>query len=249
MHRSVPLLLALSTGCGVAGADERPPATAPTPAEVVRFGEPDQVDVRGTVRSIELLQQRVAALSPDQRATVAESMRFLSVNCPFTRAALQLPFALHQAVARVDPDRIDPLVLTDWQYLRHGLATHVSVLEDLGVELAQPAPGDHLHGRREGTTLDREALANTADPIAATATLVDQITLLVDQLDEPTMEALGLHRDQVTHTLDHPSTLGRQLGGWENALRRVEPFAADLETQAQIRQMIATLDRFGGQGC
>ncbi len=248
MNRSAPLLLALLAGCGVAGADERPSA-APPPAEAVRFGEPDQVDVRGTVRSIELQQRRVSALSPDQRAAVAESMRILSVNCPFTRAAMQLPFALHQAASSVDPDRIDPLVYTDWQYLRHGLATHVAVLDALGVDLAQPAPGDHLHGRREGTAIDRRALAAASDPVTATATLVEQITLLVDQIDEPTMDAIRLHTDRVSDTIEHPWTLGRQLGGWENALRRVEPFAADLETQAQIRQMITTLARFGEQGC
>ena len=42
-----------------------------------------------------------------------------------------------------------------------------------------------------------------------------------------------------------PWTLGMQLGGWHDALRRVAPFVEEPEVKAQIDAMIAVLDAYG----
>lgn len=43
----------------------------------------------------------------------------------------------------------------------------------------------------------------------------------------------------------HPWTLGMNLGGWHDALRRVEPFAKDPATRDRVSAMIDALDHFG----
>jgi hypothetical protein len=242
-------LLLLLTGCSVVGADECTSASAHAP-HFPRFGDPDQVDVRATAQSIDEMLLDVQQLSPEQRATATESMRILSVNCPFTRASMQLPIALHEAVGRIAPGQIDPLVQTDWMYLRHGLATHVALLDALSIDLPQPVPGDHLYIEGDAVLIiGRDALVAAAAPIQAAAPLIEQITPLVDEIDEPTMELIRLHSHLAGDAIGHPWTLGRQLGGWEKALRRIEPFVDDADTRAQIGAMIEVLDRYGEQGC
>ena len=42
-----------------------------------------------------------------------------------------------------------------------------------------------------------------------------------------------------------PWTLGMQLGGWHDALRRMQPFDTDPEVAARIDAMIETLEAYG----
>ena len=172
MNHPIPLLLALLAGCSLADADEATPIPVRT-WDGLTLQELSRVDVRGTVRSIEVILEDVQALSPQQRAEAAESLRVLSVTCPYTRASLQLPIALHRGVVDVDIDHIDGFVQRDWAYLWRGLTAHVAVLDALGVDLPQPTPGDYLYGKGDATMMvDRSTLGAAVDAVEATVPLV-----------------------------------------------------------------------------
>lgn len=243
------ILLALISGCTFATANEHPlvDASLVVTSDGLDREALTRADVRGTARSIELTLQDIERLSPKRRAAVAESYRVLSVNCPYTRASMQLPLALHKVVMSIEPDRLDPLVQRDWANLQRGLTTHVAVIEALGGDLASPAPGDHLHGA-EALLLDRATLDASLDPIAAIMPLIDEITPLVHTLDGPNTERIEKSRQDVDQAIGQ-ATLGLHLGGWENALRRVEPFVVDAEHKARVLGMIEALSAWGSQGC
>jgi hypothetical protein len=245
----IPLLLALLGGCTLATANETAPATcSDTPIQGLDREELTRVDVRGTARSIELTLQDIERLSPERRAEVVEAYRVLSVNCPFTRASMQLPFALHDVVIEIDAGAMDPLVQRDWANLQRGLTTHVAVVRALGGDLALPAPGDHLYGLGDALLVDRDALLDSPDPIAATMPLIGEITNLGRQLDGLASERIEVSRHEVDSAIGQ-ATLGLHLGGWENALRRIEPFVHETHNRARIEAMIEALSSWGSQGC
>jgi hypothetical protein len=267
MTRSLFLFVMLA-GCDVDPASA-PPTRAPAylPLTADDFGadgfsvdDLSRVDVRGTATSIAMIARDVKQLSPEDRALAAESLRILSVNDPYTRSALQLPFALQIAVMDIPAASVGSFAHRDWEYLQAGLTTHVAVLESLGVDLPEPVEGDHLYGGEHGSMVDRDTLAVSDDPIRATSLLIDEITAFAARVDEPTSELISLHSDRVematgvgrpcprspfTVFPGQPWTLGMQLGGWHDALRRVEPFVLDPEVKGQIGAMNALFDGYG----
>ncbi|MEZ4449603.1 MAG: hypothetical protein R3B09_08990 [Nannocystaceae bacterium] len=278
MTRSLPLLalpllaLPLLFGCDAAALDPGPApdpreaatevAPADPPAEL-SLAELSRVDARGTHAAISVIAAKIAALDDDARAEAAASLRALSVRCPYTRAAMQLPFALQAAVAAIDAEQLDPLVRGDWDHLQRGLAAHVELLRGLGVDLPAPAPGDPLHDAAPGLMLDRDALLASDDPLAATARLVGAITTIAQGLDPSLAAELDRHSDRLEAITGverpcprgpwavlpgHPWTLGMQLGGWHDALRRVAPFVEDPAARADVEAMIDALDRYAEAG-
>ena len=264
MTRSVALALLLLGCAPELGAD---PAADPAD-DVTAAADPAdptaddlvRVDVRGTAASIRAVLAQVQALPPERRERAATALRRLTVRCPYTRAAMQLPLALHAAVLAIPADRLDRLVQHDWETLQHGLTTHVAVLDALGVQLQPPAPGDALYHPELGVMVDRTQLQTSNDPIALTARLVQELPALAASIDAATHSAIDADSEQVAletgvvrpcprspwATLPgQPWTLGMQLGGWHDALRRVAPFVHDPDTLAQIEAMIDLLDTFG----
>jgi hypothetical protein len=263
MTRSI-VALVLLTGCTmdepVNGAPAASIASLPSPTpDGLTADELSRMDVRGTASSMAMISGEVQKLSPEEQAQAAESLRILSVNDPYTRSAMQLPFALHAVVTGIAPERLDPLVQRDWRYLQEGLAAHVAVLEVLGVDLPEPALGDHLHGRAQGLMVSRDILLAKDDPIGVTAALIHEIPALAGQVEEPSMELINRHSDRVERVTGvgrpcprgpwatlpgQPWTLGMQIGGWHDALRRVEPFVQDPAVKLQIDAMIEVLDEY-----
>lgn len=263
MTRSIAALVLL-TGCSldepVDGAPAASIASLPSPTpDGLTADELSRMDVRGTASSIAMISADVQKLSPEEQMQAAESLRILSVNDPYTRSAMQLPFALHAVVTGIAPERLDPLVQSDWRYLQQGLAAHVAVLEVLGVDLPEPALGDQLHGRAQGLMVSRDILLATDDPVGVTAALIHELPVLAAQVDEPSMELINRHSDRVERVTGvgrpcprgpwatlpgHPWTLGMQIGGWHDALRRVEPFVQDPAVKLQIDAMIEVLDEY-----
>ncbi len=275
MTRSISFLLLLA-GCGVDDATTTEGAaaaigSASTPASTGRStargltadgltaDELSHEDVRGAATSMALIAKAIQQLPPAAKAEATESLRFLTVNCPYTRSAMQLAFALHAVVMAIEPERFDPLVRGDWQYLQQGLTTHVELLEALGVELAPPAQGDYLEGRAPRLMVSRDDVRAAEDPIAVTAALVHAIPELIKQIDAPTNALIGRHSDRVESSTGvarpcsrgpwaalpgQPWTLGMQLGDWHDALRRVEPFTKDAKVAAQLAAMRAVLGTY-----
>ena len=220
----------------------------------IRFGhELDReglirADVRGTARVTELVLADVQRLDPQRRKEVVEAYRVLSVNCPFTRAAMLLPFALHKTVQGIGIDNIDGLVQREWASLEQGLTTHVAVLTALGVDLAMPMPGDHLLGIGDALLIDRATLLASPDPIAAAMPLIDGITPVARSIDDTVGQHIQENREKVDAAIGQ-ATLGLHLGGWENALRKIEPFVLFEEDAAKVRRMIEAIQAWGAQGC
>jgi len=224
--------------------------------------ELSRVDVRGTAQSIALIARQIHDLDPQARAQAADSLRILSVSDPYTRSAMQLPIALHRVVQGIPAESLEPLVQKDWLTLQEGLTTHVAVLDALGVDLPMPGPGDPLHGH-EDLLVDRGTLLTMDDPILATSLLIHELTSLAEQVAPPTSERIERHSDRVEEATGigrpcprgphavlpgQPWTLGMQLGGWHDALRRVEPFVTEPSAQAQVAAMVKVLDAHGEAG-
>jgi len=263
---SVLALLSLLPGCTQDGSAEElstvsvASLSSPSHAEEeLRGDDLSRVDVRQTAASMAMNSELIDELSPEVQAQAAEPLRILSVNCPYTRSAMQLPFALHRVVMGIPTEHLDPLVQRDWEYLQGGLTAHVAALEALGVDLPEPRRGDHLYGLDPALTVSRDHLETVTDPILAAAALIHALPALAEHVDEPTAELIDLHSDRMEQTTGiarpcprgpwatlpgHPWTLGMQLGGWQDALRRVEPFVEDHEAKSQIRSMIEVLDSY-----
>lgn len=222
-----------------------------TPSDVVR------ADVRGTTQSVEAVVQQLERLEPARKAEAAASLRFLSVNDPYTRAAMQLPFALQQVAAGIDADRLDGFVQRDWQMLQRGLNAHIAALEALDVDLARPAPGDVLYGAKGMS--DLQALRSSKDPLVPTLQWIEQLPALAEKA-EPIGELLDVHAARVEEATGvtrpcprgpwsvlpgQPWTLGMELGGWHDALRRLQPFVHDPEVAARVEAMIEVIDAWG----
>lgn len=216
--------------------------------------ELSRVDVRGTRQAITLISQSVDALSPAQRAEAAASLQFLVANCPYTRSALMLPVALHAAAREASVGHAPMYAQWDWAFLQEGLATHVAVLDALGVTFSAPQPGDALFGY--ASVIDQQALLAADDPIAAMAPFIEDITVIAADIDRPTADAIERHSARVERATEivrpcprgpwsvmpgQPWTLGMQLGGWHDALRRLAPAAEDAE---RLGEMVALLDGY-----
>jgi len=193
-----------------------------------------RVDVRGTRASMAAVRSKVEALSEERRQTASRSLAWLVAHDPYTEVALALPFALEPLVAELSADHVDRLVHHDLSALQAGLADHVALLEALGV-----AP------------VAAEA------PLAHPRALLAELPTRVEGLDEPTRQAIHDHSERVeaatgqvrpcprdVHTSfpAQPWTLGMHLGGWHDALRRLEPFVTDAGARAEVEAMIALLD-------
>ncbi|MEZ4316250.1 MAG: hypothetical protein R3F61_02050 [Myxococcota bacterium] len=243
---TLPLILALLAG----------PARAEAPPV-----DPPARDLAETTRSIESIARQVRDLPPERRASAAEALRFLSVSCPYTRSALQIAFTLHAVVRTVPPEKVgsrDSHIRDDWADLQHGLATHVAVLEALGVDLPLPRPTDPL--AVPGLILvDRTRLDSHADPIGTTRSLVRAVPATLARIDTATMleierqsaaveEATGVvrpcPRGPWAPLPGQPWTLGLELGGWHHTLVRIAPAIDDPAIRADVYEMIALLDTY-----
>ena len=194
MTRSLSLLVLL-VGCGLSDSSNGAPPEAIAPASTAALDAPtadalSRLDVRGTAESMGMIAETVRALSPERKAQAGESLRILSVNDPYTRSALQLPFALHKVVMGIDSASLDPLIQSDWEYLTAGLTSHVAVLDALGVDLSEPVLGDSLFGRYPAVMVSRDTLLAGDDPIGATASLLGEVPALAERIDAPTMHII-----------------------------------------------------------
>ncbi len=244
-------LIASLAGCHLTGVGE---AAGPAPAhpdpspsgEAIALHALATVDVRGAHDSIARVRSDVQALAPAQRAEAAASLRVLSVDSAYVRASVQLAFALQRALDDVDPAQIDPIVHADLDHLQRGLEHHVAVLDALGADLPEPAPGDalHVHAGTEAI-VDLDALLDASDPLWATRALLDVIPDRPPEALEPTIE---LHGARVSAITDDPWTISGPIGGWQGALRRLEPFAEG-EAAIEIGDALDALDRYPKRGC
>lgn len=203
----------------------------PQASEELTIDALSRVDVRGTATSVSMILDHVHTMPDETRREAVESLRVLTDTCPYTRAAMQLPFDLHAAVGSVDAERLDPLVQQNWVTLRRGLATHVEVLRTLGVQPSAKDARSHIDAI--------VPLAKGVDP--ATSELIDVHSERMELLTGVTRLC---PRGPWSILPGHPWTLGMQLSGWHDALRRIQPFAAEPEAAAAVESMLALFEDY-----
>lgn len=240
------ILLACGDATGETAALENPVPTW----DGLTLDELVQVDVRGTTRATEIVLAEVQGLSATDRRDAARALAKLQVTCPYNRASVQLPIALHQAVSRFDETHLDPVARSDWRYLERGLAAHVAILDALGADLPLPAEGDYLHGKLyPDAPKTRAEIEQADDPVALTLPLLASIPFVVNDYDAATYEAIGVELAAVEARTAHQWPLDQHLMGWRSALTRIQPFVQGSEQYQEISYMIYAIDTYMGLSC
>lgn len=232
-------------------------ATPPAPSAAPSVEALSRLDARGTATAMKRIADTVAALPEADRAAARDHLRWLQVSDPYTRAAFTLPLALEAEVRRIPADTLPRWVQSEWSHLQAGLRDHVAVLDLLGVDLPPPAPGDALGGQGSPFAIDRRTLETSRQPVGLAGRLLGAIPGVTPRFTAEAQQALVAHADAVEALTGvrrpcprgpwadlpgHPWTLGMQLAGWHDALRRVEPFVEDAHDRARVKGMIALLD-------
>lgn len=203
-----------------------------------------QDDLRAASTLAERHLSTIQGMDAAQRQQAGESLELLTANSLFTRAAVQLPLVLDQAVSGIDPKDLSPELQEDWRLLAAGLRAHVATLDAMGVRLGAPVSGQHLHGLALAKT--REQVLFGADPLGDTLSLVAAIP---PTLPQPYLDIERFHTQQVDRITGQPWTLNNHTRAWHSALRRVEPAMRKPQDKAAINAMIRLLDAYFEQGC
>lgn len=234
------------------------PASAARPAPGAQVESGDQA--AASPPSIHEVSARIAALPPAQRDEASAALRILTANCPYTRAAMLLPYVLSDAVEEVSSAAFDPEGRRDLEALRDGLALHVATLDALQVQVTRPGPNDVLYARMPAALPDLASLQRADDPVAEMAYSIGQITPIARTIDTATEARLDTFSARVEAATEvarpcprgpwavspgHPWTLGMELGGWRDDLKELATHSADPATHARIDALVALLDAYG----
>jgi len=251
------LLILWLSGCTLADASQRPTADTHRPGAVLEqvidglsFDELLLADARGAALGMELVRDDLARLDPATRTEVAASMHLLVRNCPYTRASVQLPRALHRVLQETPLGAVDGgYAQSDWVQLRRGLKAHVEALDLLGAHLPLPETGDYLYRTDADWLVDDAGLAASPDPIADVLRLIEQVDPLVSGYDGVTRDVIAHHQERVSDRTGQHWVLSRHVWSWRDALTRLEPFVEEPATKAKVRQMLDALNTLGMDGC
>lgn len=221
---------------------------------------PDRTDVDAARASIREDFDRIAALSPAERDEASAALRFLTSNCPYTRAAMLLPHVVLDAIDALPPAALAPAGRSELEALRDRLALHVAVLDALGVQVTRPGPNDALHGHMPAAFPDLATLREAHDPVSAMAYSIAQITNVARTMDATTQARFDAHSARVEAITGiarpcprgpwavspgHPWTFGAKFGGWRDDLQALALHAVDAETRAELDALVALLDANG----
>jgi hypothetical protein len=262
MYRSLTVSLLLLTACGDAHVQQPATATS-TAATSAQADVGETTAIYEAAEAMDKLAQTIEQLPLEQRAHAVESLQILSVNCVYTRAALQIPFALSLGVEQITPDeRVGPRVQSDWRALQSGLARHVDALGALGITLPAPAMGDYLHEQGLGIITDQATLMASPDPLFMTQALISAVPGIAQEVDTDVQALIEDHSVRVEQATGvtrqcprgpwsvmpgHPWTLGKPLTDWQDALAELQPLVSDgvgSEDNERIRRMITLLQDY-----
>ena len=238
-----------------------PASAAPVaPGDSGDSGDQAWLNVQAARPSIRELSERIAALSPADRAEASAALAFLTSNCPYTRAAMLLPHVVLDAIDELPAAGLGPAGRAELEALREGLELHVAVLDALDVHVTSPGPEDVLHGGPPGALPDLESLRAAEDPVADMARSSAQVTPLARRMDALTaarIDASSAAVEAATGVVrpcprgpwavspGQPWTLGMELGAWREDLQNLAALSAAPATTARLDALVALLDAYG----
>ena len=236
------------------------PSLAVLPASGAPPSAPVQDGDGAAGQSMREAAEHIAGMSPSAREEATAALGFLTANCPYTRAAMLLPYVLLDALDKVPAGALDRAGKTELTALREGLALHVATVEALGVKIGSPGPNDQLYGQTTAALPDLARLRRSPNAVADMAHSVAQITRIAETIDaqegarldvfSAIMEALTgvarpCPRGPWSVSPGQPWTLGMELNGWRDELKHLSTRAVDPAAEAQIDALVSLLDAFG----
>jgi|GEM_PF-3486388 len=255
MNRRVHVLLAVFVLSACGGATAR---TSPTPvdAPTVDFGpaSPSFYDGGPSLYKSELVLATAAhnidGWDARARAEAEEAARVLQVNCPYNRAAFQLPVALHRVVSQVDGRGLDPATRAELERAKQGLAHHVAVLDTItGGEWAQPGVADYLDRLSPEATFTRAELDAAADPLVPMMAALEQIQPLVDAYDDATYARIEAANTVLIEKTGEAWELKYALMGFRNTFQAVAPQLTDPLERTRMEAVLAAMEVFISNRC
>lgn len=194
--------------------------------------------------------EELAASAPGEVEAVAESVRFLTRNCPYTRAALSLPFVAHRALRGVVAPADGVAALGA---VRDQVASHVELLEGMGADLGLPGPGDHLFVADTWTLLDADEIRASDEALVRVAAFVADIGALAEVVEPEVREEIEVHSARLEALTGlvrpcprgpravlpgQPWTLGDRLGETHEGLKRLAPSLIDPGSRAAVAELV-----------
>mgnify|MGYP006906273744 CR=1 FL=1 len=244
------VLVGLS-GCSVTDVRADVPGTTPTPAAAASPKlETADYGVIVAVEKLEAQRQQLALWNSETVSTVHNAAMDIMVSCPYNRAGVQVPFALMLGARSVDPAAFSTDDRRRWNDVVAGIQLQVRVYDELtrGV-FPHPGPHDFLSRLKPGTALSRAELEQSADPLAATQALVDQVGALVEAYDDPTLKRIDLARETLNAHTDPNWGHHDAILSWSESLIVLRDRMAPGEDQAQVAAMVRLLERLMSVGC
>lgn len=236
----------LLLACFTLGCQSTPAEAGAKPAASAEEA-PALLDVRVAVDDARATLQYAQASVTHEAIAAAD---LLSVTCPYARSSWQLAVALHVEVSRIDASKLPPHLRRDWRDLQRGLDTHVAILDELGVELAWPAPGDYLDAHLPmDARQTRAMLEKSSTPVADSEPLFLAIDPIVDGYDDAIRRVLEDSYPPVSDAIGGDATMKPLLSAWQRALERLLPEIEDAQVHAQVNSMISALKGLSGRGC
>lgn len=227
----------------------RPVTPAPAKVDVWSDENREQVldGAKGTTESVIRIADRIRALSPKARTSIQQAAQVLQGNCPYNRAAFQIPIVLSAAADRIEADALTWGVREEWRRIQAGLRHHVGVVELVGgPDLTAPSFVDHLLGRPE--IVSRAELME-GDSIAATRALLDHIPEAVASYSTPTLDRIRDAEGVLEAETSGLWPLKLELVGWRMAIERVRVHVHDPVAASQLDAMVDLLAVWLEQRC
>jgi hypothetical protein len=222
-------------------------------------GQPGAPVAAAPVDTTPLLREsnaKMAALGPAERAQTGDALRALTARCPYTRAAMLLPFVLHEGLAAIPEADLAPAARVELAALRSALASQAEALATLGVEAPALGASGPLAGH-PGAASGAALRGAAPDPILVMATTISAITPIargIDDAAQAQLDALSAEVEASTGVArpcprgpwavrpGHPWTLGMEQGEARAALARLSAATVNAEARAQLDALVGLID-------
>mgnify|MGYP000539261331 CR=1 FL=1 len=235
-------LMVATVGCGGAVAE----TVVPQP----ELNYEDGPSLAASNLELDLLALNIDGWDTATRADVAEAARVLQVNCPYNRAAFQLPVALSLVADKMEGKGLNERELAEWRTIQAGLSRQAQLVDAIaGRQWAEPGVADYLDRMEAGTALTRSQLESAKDPMVPMMTALMQIGPLVAGYDDATKARIDTANDLLHKHTGDTWEVKFALLGWRDGLQELAHRFEDPRERAHAQAMLTALDHFVSQRC